>query len=370
MAEDYYDILHVKKNATQDEIKNAYRELAMKYHPDRNKDPGAEEIFKKVNEAYAVLSSPQKRQQYDTYGPEGFNQRFSEEDIFRGFDVNQIFRNFGIDFGDSEDIFSSFFGMPGRSGGRRARQMGSDILAHMSISLEDAAKGVEKEVSVRHVAACERCGGTGMEPGSRLLKCDKCGGSGQLRVTRRTPFGIMQTITTCDKCGGSGKIFETPCKECKGRGAVQKENKISVRIPKGIEDNTRLRLEGMGDFGRDGPGDLYIDVRVQKDSRFERQGSDVYYTLELPFYTALLGGGVEVPTLYGSEKVRIESGTQNGSTITLKGKGMPNPRRQGYGDEIIRIAITVPKKLSKEQKELIEKFKEGSSEKKGFFGVF
>jgi molecular chaperone DnaJ len=370
MSEDYYSVLHVKKDASQDEIKNAYRELALKYHPDRNKDAGAEEKFKEINEAYAVLSDPEKRQQYDMYGSEAFHQRFSEQDIFRGFDINEIFRNFGIDFGDTDDIFQSFLGFQGQRGGRRVRQTGNDILAHMSISLEEAAKGAEKEASVRHIVACERCGGTGMEPGSRLLRCDKCNGSGQIRVTRRTPFGIMQTITTCDRCGGSGKIVETPCKECKGHGSVQKENKISVKIPKGIEDNTRLRLEGMGDFGRDGPGDLYIDINVQKDSRFERRGNDVYYTLEIPFYVAMLGDTAMVPTLYGEEKVKIEGGTQNGSVITLRGKGMPNMRRSGYGDEIVKIVVTVPKRLSKEQKELIERFMDGDSGKRGFFGVF
>lgn len=195
MAKDYYDVLHVKKGAGQGEIKDAYRELALKFHPDRNKDPGAEEKFKEINEAYAVLSDPEKRQQYDMYGSEVFHQRFSEEDIFRGFNIDEIFRNFGIDFGDTDDIFQSFFGFPGRHG-RQRRQRGSDILARMSITLEEAAKGVEKEVSVRHIVACERCGGTGMEQGSKLLKCDKCGGSGQIRAVRRTPFGIMQTITT------------------------------------------------------------------------------------------------------------------------------------------------------------------------------
>ncbi|MGC8479003.1 MAG: molecular chaperone DnaJ [Candidatus Micrarchaeia archaeon] len=367
MGKDYYDILHVKKDATQDEIKAAYRELALKYHPDRNKSPDAEEKFKEINEAYAVLGDPEKRRQYDAYGPEGFNQRFSDEDIFRGFDINEVFRNFGFDFGDTDDIFSSFFGAP-QGGRRRRREIGNDILARMSITLEEAAKGTEKEVSVRHIVACERCGGTGMEPGSKLLRCDKCNGTGQIRATRRTPFGIMQTITVCDKCGGSGKIIETPCKECKGRGYVQKENKIKVKIPKGVESGTRLRLEGMGDFGRDEAGDLYIDIEVRKDERFEREGNNIRYTLKLPFNIAILGGEVEVPTLYGNEKLRIESGTQSGEEIVLKGKGMPNFKGQGYGNEIVKIEITVPKTITREQREALELF--SKPEKKGFFGIF
>jgi len=370
MAKDYYEILHVKKDASPEEIKAAYRDLAMKYHPDRNKSPDAEEKFKEINEAYAVLSDPDKRRQYDAYGPEGFNQRFTEEDIFRGFNVEEIFRNFGFDFGDTDDIFSSFFGFP-QQRGRRRRQVGNDILAKMSITLEEAAKGAEKEVSIRHIVACERCGGTGMEPGSRLLKCDKCNGTGQISVTRRTPFGIMQTITVCDKCGGSGKIIESPCRECKGRGYVQKENKIAVKIPKGIESGTRLRLEGMGDFAKDGAGDLYIDVTVQESKMFKREGDDIHYTLELPFYDAILGKSVEVPTLYGPEKIEIESGTQNGESIVLRGKGMPHFKGQGYGNEIVDIRITVPKHLTKEQRDIIEKFRESSDQgKRKFFGVF
>ncbi len=367
MTKDYYDILHVKKDATQDEIKAAYRELALKYHPDRNKNPDAEEKFKEINEAYAVLSNPEKRKQYDAYGPEGFNQRFSSDDIFRGFDINEVFKNFGFDFGDADDIFSSFFGTP-QGGRRRRREVGNDILARMSITLEEAARGAEKEINVRHIVTCERCGGTGMEPGSKLLRCDKCNGTGQIRVTRRTPFGIMQTITVCDKCGGSGKIIETPCRECKGRGYVQKENKIKVKIPKGVENGSRLRLEGMGDFGKDGAGDLYIDIEVRRDERFEREGNNVRYILKLPFNIAILGGEVEVPTLYGTEKIKIENGTQSGDEIVLKGKGMPNFRGQGSGNEIVRIEITVPKSITKEQREALEKF--GRTDKKGFFGLF
>ncbi|MEM3227512.1 MAG: molecular chaperone DnaJ [Candidatus Micrarchaeaceae archaeon] len=369
MAKDYYEILHVRKDASPEEIKAAYRELALKYHPDRNKSPNAEETFKEINEAYAVLSDPEKRRQYDAYGPEGFNQRFSEQDIFRGFDIEEVFKNFGFDFGDTDEIFSSFFGFP-QQNRRRRQQRGSDILAKMSISLEEAAKGAEKEVSIRHIVACEKCGGTGMEPGSKLLRCDRCNGTGQIRTTRRTPFGVMQTITTCDKCGGSGKIIEVPCKECRGRGYVQKESKISVKIPKGVENGTRLRLEGMGDFGRDGAGDLYIDISIQEDNRFRREGDNIRYSLQLPFYTAMLGGTVEVPTLYGMEEINIESGTQNGDKIILKGKGMPHFKGQGYGNEIVDITITVPRHITKEQREALEKFRSEDQSRKKFFGVF
>ena len=382
MAKDYYDILGVKKDASDSDIKSAYRTLAMKYHPDRNREPGAEERFKEINEAYAVLSDPAKRRQYDAYGPEGFNQRFTEEDIFRGFDFDQVFRSMGFNFGGMsgissiDDMFDSLFGMQsGRSRGRAA-DMGSDILARVTVSLEEAARGTSKRISIRHVKECPHCKGSGAEPGTEVVRCDKCNGSGQVRITRRTPFGMMQTISACPKCGGAGRVAEKPCRTCSGTGRVQGEDKIDVVIPKGVSSGTRLRVKGMGDYGSDRHGSLYIDVNVAQDERFERDGDNIHTVVDVPFYTAMLGGEITVPTVLGEETMHISPGAQNGDTAVLSGKGMPHFERQGSGDEIVEIRISVPRKLTKEQRDLIEKFAEGAGDRdsqprgKRKFGMF
>ncbi|MCL5404442.1 MAG: molecular chaperone DnaJ [Candidatus Marsarchaeota archaeon] len=362
MAKDYYDILGVKKNASGDEIKQAYRKLAMQYHPDRNKSPDAEEKFKEINEAYAVLSDPEKRKQYDTFGPEQFNRRYTEEDIFRGFDFQDIFRNMGFDvggaggfsgFGNIDDIFDSLFNTGSRGGSR-----GNDILAKVSISLEDAVRGATKQILVRHITACDRCNGTGAEPGSSMVQCPTCRGHGQVTATRRTPFGVMQTITTCPTCNGTGKIPEKKCKKCSGTGRIQKEEHIDVSIPRGVDSGTRLRLKGMGDYGDSHRGDLYIDIEVKSDPRFKREGDNLATAVRIPFYTAILGGKVEVPTLSGSKEITVSPGTQNGDTIILKGEGVPRFNRSGSGDEIIRIAIDMPKRLTQEQEEILRRYME------------
>jgi molecular chaperone DnaJ len=368
MAKDYYDVLGVKKSASADEIKDAYRNLALKLHPDVNKDKAAEEKFKEVNEAYAVLSDPEKRSQYDAYGPAAFNQRYTQEDIFRNFDVESIFRNMGIDFGFDNDIVSQMFGF----GPQRGADAGNDILARVDVTLQEAAHGASKTLGVRHIKACDRCSGKGYEPGTKLIKCESCGGTGQLRVTRRTPFGVMQTIGTCPKCGGSGKAFEKACKACNGRGSVQAEEKIDVTIPKGVMTGTRLRLRGMGDFGKGRRGDLYIDISVQRDREFAREGDNVQADLHIPLHIALLGGEMDAPTLDGDKKVRIEEGTQNGSKIVLRGCGMPHFNGSGSGDEILNITIDMPKHLTKEQKELVKRFSDmgEGGDKKRAFGLF
>ncbi len=374
MAKDYYDLLGVKKDASESDIKSAYRNLAMRFHPDKNKDPGAEEKFKEINEAYAVLSNSDKRRQYDAYGPEGFNQRFTEEDIFRGFDFDQAFRSMGFNaggmggFGSIDDMFDSLFGMQSRGPHGRTADMGNDILARVTVSLEDAAKGTTKRISVRHVKGCLRCKGSGAEPGTEVVRCDKCNGSGQVRVTRRTPFGMMQTISACPKCGGAGRVAERPCRTCSGTGRTQGEDRIDVTIPKGVSTGTRLRVKDMGDYGSDRHGSLYIDVVVAPDERFERRGDDLLTTVDVPFYTAMLGGEISVPTILGHEKLNIEPGTQNGEISVLKGKGMPRFNGPGAGDEVVTISISVPKKLSKEQRELMTKFAEASDGADGVHG--
>ncbi len=376
MAKDFYDVLGVKKGASLDEIKQAYRKLALQYHPDRNKSKEAEEKFKEINEAYAVLSNPEKRKQYDAYGPDQFNQRFSEEDIFRGFDFQNIFRNMGFDVGDQgfsgfgniDDIFDNLFNR-GSQYGQGTR--GNDILARIRLSMLEAVNGATKTLTIKHIAQCDRCAGTGAEPGSKVITCPTCNGRGQVANARRTPFGVMQTITTCPTCGGSGKVPEKKCRKCGGTGRIQKDDSVEVEIPKGVDTGTRLRLRGLGDYGTSRRGDLYIDVEVEPDPRFKRKGDDLVTTIHVPFYTAILGGTIEAPTIDGSESVKISPGTQSGDTAVIKGKGVPRFNRAGVGDEIIRIQVDLPKKMTQEQEELIRKYAEtegdSSSKKKRFW---
>ena len=376
MAKDFYDVLGVKKGASLDEIKQAYRKLALQYHPDRNKSKEAEEKFKEINEAYAVLSNPEKRKQYDAYGPDQFNQRFSEEDIFRGFDFQNIFRNMGFDVGDQgfsgfgniDDIFDNLFNR-GSQYGQGTR--GNDILARVRLSMLEAVNGATKTLTIKHIAQCDRCAGTGAEPGSKVITCPTCNGRGQVANARRTPFGVMQTITTCPTCGGSGKVPEKKCRKCGGTGRIQKDDSVEVEIPKGVDTGTRLRLRGLGDYGTSRRGDLYIDVEVEPDPRFKRKVDDLVTTIHVPFYTAILGGTIEAPTIDGSESVKISPGTQSGDTAVIKGKGVPRFNRAGVGDEIIRIQVDLPKKMTQEQEELIRKYAEtegdSSSKKKRFW---
>ncbi|MDE1856996.1 MAG: molecular chaperone DnaJ [Candidatus Micrarchaeota archaeon] len=376
MARDYYEVLGVAKSASPDEIKKAYRNLALKYHPDRNKTKEAEESFKEINAAYAVLSDPQKRKQYDTFGPEGFSQRFSEEDIFRNFDFDQIFRGMGIniDFGGfgggPDDMFNNLFGFP--SAGRVQRgEIGGDLLDDVNLKLSDVLEDTHKKINVRHVVKCDRCGGSGAEPGSKIATCATCRGSGQAKNTQRTPFGIIQTITTCPTCKGRGKSVEDPCSKCRASGHTTSENTIDVTIPKGVADGTRLRVAGQGNYGRDHTGDLYIDISVSGERGFQRDGDNVISELRVPLYVAVLGGEAEVQTLRGKSKVKIEPGTQSGSTIVLKGQGLPRFNSSRVGDHVVDVAVEIPKKLTPEQKELMKRFGDlDSDSKKRLFGIF
>jgi len=369
MAKDYYKTLGLGKDAAPEEIKRAYRDLALKVHPDRNKDPKAEAMMRDINEAYAVLSDPEKRKQYDTYGADTFNQRFTQEDIFRGANFEDIFKNMGANFGN-EDIFNIFGGGFGSMG--RSADVGNDILTNVTISLHDAAKGVKRNLNISHVKECERCSGSGAEPGSRVIKCPVCNGAGQMKETRRTPFGIMQTITACQRCGGAGKSAEKQCSRCRGGGRVHTEEKVEVEIPRGVSDGMRLRLTGMGDFGRDRTGDLYIDVAVQGDRTFERSGDNIIIEMHIPLHIALLGGEITVPSLDGERKLRIDEGTQNGARIRIDDAGIPHMKGGGQGDELVNITVDIPKRLSEEQKDLVRKLA-GTGEgdgKKRKFGVF
>ncbi|MBI3116199.1 MAG: molecular chaperone DnaJ [Thaumarchaeota archaeon] len=348
---DYYEILGVSKNATKEQIKGAYRKLALQYHPDRNKSSGAEEKFKEISEAYAILSDDEKRKQFDTFGREGVYQRYREEDIFRGADFSDIFRDLGFGFGGFDDLFSQFFGM----GGRRAPRRGQDLQYNIQLNLGDVATGVTKEIEVPRTEVCKACGGGGASPGTARRTCNICGGSGQVQKVQSTGFARLIRVESCGRCGGRGYQIDNPCKECRGRGLVRRSRRISVSIPAGIEDGhtRRLRREGEAVEGGVPPGDLYVVVSVTPHSLFRRDGSDVYHETKVGAFDAIAGGEVTVPTLYGDVKLTIPEGTQQGSMFRIKGKGLPRLNGGGKGDQYVVANIAVPKKLNSRQKDLL-----------------
>ncbi len=361
MTEDFYDVLGVNKNASAEEIKTAYRELALKYHPDKNSSKNAEERFKKINEAYAVLGNEDKKKQYDSYGPEQFNRQYSEEDIFRGFNINDIFKDMGfnIDFGGGAGYGSS--------------SRGGDILYKLKLTFMEAAKGTDKSIEIKHVSKCKHCNGSGGEPGSKIVKCSMCHGAGRVKRTVNTFFGAMQTVMVCNDCGGAGSFYEKKCKECRGKGGVVTTEKIDVKIPEGVKNNMRLKLDGMGDFSKDGSGNMYLDLEVSKDKIFELNGDDLLLTAKVPFYTAILGGEITVPTLNGTKNINITPGTQPGTEITIRNGGMRRLGTSYYGNEIITISIEIPKSLTSAEEEEIKKFRELRENKdndKKKFGFF
>jgi molecular chaperone DnaJ len=365
MTKDYYKILGVKKEATKEEIKKAYKKLAKKYHPDLNKDPEAAEKFKEVNEAAAVLADPQKRQQYDQFGTADFGQGAG------GFD----FRNFasqGFDF-DSifENLFSGF-GFGGFGGRRQRSRRGRDLLFDLTITLEEAAKGTKKKIEIDKLVECEKCKGTGAEKGSKMKTCEQCNGTGVSRQTRRTPFGVFQTQTACRQCQGRGEYIEDPCPECQGQGRHEKEVEIEVKVPAGVAEGTQLRVKGEGEAGFQGSaaGDLYLRIHVKPHKIFERQGRELYIKAPLPFTTACLGGELEVPTLDGKTKIKIPAGTQSGVIFRIKDKGMPDLHGYGKGGLNVEVYIDVPKKLTKKQKEALKSFDKDTKKKKKWWPSF
>ena len=367
MPQDFYDVLGVPKTASLDEIKRAYRQLALKYHPDRNKSKEAEEKFKTINEAYAVLSDEQKRRQYDTMGSEMFNQRFSEEDIFRNFDFQSIFKDMGINFGFGFPGMEQMFGFGGGMPRQPRKERGQDILYRMNVSLKEVADGVQKEIRIKHVKQCERCRGSGGEPGSSIVRCEKCNGSGYVSVVRNMGFTRLQTFNTCDRCNGNGRFPERKCHTCSGKGGVVADDMVKVDIPAGINDGMNLRLHGMGDASSGGPGDLYVEIHVQRDRQFERDGDDIVTHASIPFYTAILGGNIDVQTLHSSKKLEIEPGTQPGSRITMRGEGIKSLRGSATGDQVVVVDIDMPKSLSEKERKLLEELRD-LKEKKGRFG--
>ncbi len=371
---DYYEILGVDKKASIDDIKSAYRKLAMQYHPDRNKSPDAEEKFKEISEAYAVLSDQNKRQQYDQFGHAGIDMRYTQEDIFRGAapDIEDILREFGMGgFGGfgrgGGSIFDIFFGGGGREGPRR----GSDILYELSIDLEDAAFGKTVELEVPRTESCDVCGGSGAKPGTSPRTCPACRGSGQVSRTQNTPFGRFMTTSTCGTCRGRGEIIDSPCTTCHGSGTVQRRRKIEVKIPPGVDTGSRLRIAGEGEAGERGapPGDLYVEMNVRPHNIFTRQDGDIITEAKVSFTQAALGDEIIVPTLDGKIKMKIPPGTQNGQVFRLRGKGIPSLHISGKGDQLVRIKVEVPTKLNERQKQLLRELAEISGEKrsKGIF---
>jgi molecular chaperone DnaJ len=312
---DYYEVLGVPKESTKDQIKDAYRKLAMQYHPDRNKAPEAEEKFKEISEAYAVLSDDQKRSQYDNLGHAGFDQQYSSEDIFRGADFDSVFRDMG--FGD---LFRTIFGGGGFSGGYEQTNRGQDIGYNLEITLEEAAKGAEKEIQVPRTEKCDVCGGSGAKPGTSTKVCPRCNGAGRVQNMHKSGFGMFVQVTACPQCRGRGRLIETPCSNCNGSGLVRKRRKITVKIPMGIEEGSQLRLRGEGEMATSEgePGDLYVIIHILPNQLFVREGDDLYRVEMITFPQATLGADISVPTLEGPTLIKIHPGTQPGETIRVR----------------------------------------------------
>lgn len=347
---DYYEILGVDRNATKEEIKKAYRRLSKKYHPDVSKEPDAAEKFKEITEAYEVLSDDKKRANYDRYGHAEPNQGFGG---FGDMDFGG-FGGFGF-----EDIFDTFFG-----GGRRrdpnAPRQGADLQYTMTLSFEEACFGKETIIEVPREETCDTCKGTGAKPGTSPETCSHCHGTGQISIEHTTPFGRIINKKVCHHCQGTGQIIREKCSACRGTGKVKKRRKISVKIPAGIDDGQQLRVAGQGEPGINGgpPGDLYIIFRVRPHEFFERDGNDIFCEIPITFTQAALGDEIEVPTLYGKVKLKIPAGTQTGTRFRLRGKGVPDVKGYGVGDQHIRVRVVTPTKLTERQKQLLREFAE------------
>ncbi len=353
-AKDYYETLGVPKGAAKDQIKNAYRKLALQFHPDRNKSPEAEGRFKEISEAYAVLSDDEKRRQYDAYGREGVYQRYSQEDIFRGVDFGEFFRGRG--FGGFDDIFAQFFG----GGQAQTVSRGEDLTYHLQVGLEEIVADSNREIEVPRNEVCATCKGSGARPGTSPETCSTCRGTGQVQKVQSAGFTRLVRISACSRCGGRGYVIDSPCKECRGSGTVERTRKIRVMIPSGVEDGHTLRLRGEGNAGENGtpPGDLYVVVNVAPHRLFSRRESDVFMETKVGIVEAALGTELTVPTLYGDVKLSVPHGTQPGTIFKVKGRGLPRYGSWGKGDEYVKVGVEVPTNLNGTQKELLRKFSE------------
>jgi len=345
---DYYEVLGVPRNASSEDLKGAFRRLARQYHPDVNKSPDAEEQFKEVNEAYAVLSDAEKRAAYDRFGHAGVRGMGGVPDFT------------SVDFPDFADIFGDLFGFGGfGKGSRRVRnapRRGADLQYRLDLTFEQAVFGVEKEIEVAREELCSNCNGSGAEPGTSPTRCTTCNGSGEVRQVRQTLLGSMVQVTTCPTCGGQGEIISTPCSVCGGRGLVRRTRKKIVNIPAGVDTGTQIRLSGEGQPGLNGGphGNLYIVINVQPHKYFRRRDNDILLDLDINIAQATLGAEVEIPTVDGPARLKIPSGTQPGKILRLKGKGVPHLRGNGRGDQLVLVNVEIPTRLSPEQRQLFE----------------
>jgi len=371
---DYYEILGLSKSANSDEVKKAYRNLALKYHPDRvgaDKKKEAEEKFKEMSEAYEVLIDTQKKAKYDQYGHEAVDNSFKQggfewqdfhhfddlKDIFGEVDISDLFRSFGAGQGS----YGGSFGGGGRRGGARR---GSDLEFRIEISFDEAAFGAEKTIAIPRYEACEACGGTGAKPGSKKERCSSCGGHGQVSSSS----GFFNVVKTCDRCGGEGVIIKTPCTVCGGRGRVKTKRNIKVKIPAGVDTGSRLRVHGEGDGGEERGarrGDLYLILHVRAHEIFERHGADIYCEVPVDFVTATLGGEVEAPTLEGKIKLKIPAGTQGGRSFRLRNKGIAHLHDYGRGDQLVKVEIDVPSNPTLQQRTILKELAKASDKNPG-----
>ena len=375
---DYYDILGVSKNASPEEIKKAYRKLAIKYHPDKNPDDSsAEAKFKEAAEAYEVLGNAEKKQRYDQFGHAGVGGAAGGGFGGGGMSMDDIFSQFGDIFGGGGSPFDSFFGGGSRSSGRRSSgTRGSNLRIKIALTLEEIAEGVEKKIKVNKFTACNTCSGSGAKDGNSFNNCGTCGGHGSVRRVTNTILGQMQTTTTCPTCNGEGKIITNGCNSCSGSGRMRQDETITINIPAGVQEGMQLSMSGHGNAGeRGGPaGDLLIVVEEKKHEHLQRDNDNVIYDLYISFIDATLGASVEVPTLTGRAKLKIEPGTQGGKILRLRGKGLPSVQGYGRGDQLVNVNIWTPKVINKEERELLEKLNDSPNFKpqpgkndKGFF---
>jgi len=376
---DYYEVLGVNRNATKDDIKKAYRKLAMQYHPDRNPDDKtAEEKFKEAAEAYEILSHDDKRNNYDRFGHEGVRGSTFGSEGFSS--VNDIFSHFSDIFGGSS-IFDEFFGgsQRGRSRRRGSGTPGSDMRITLKLNLEEIATGVSKKIKIKKQVKCNECNGTGAQSGTSLKTCPVCNGAGEVKTVSRSVFGQFVNITACHNCNGEGQVVDSPCRKCSGDGRLQDETTINIEVPAGVQDGNYMTLRGEGNSGkRGGPsGDIIVVFQELPHQHFIRENDDIIYNLFVTFPQAALGSEVEVPTLNGKAILKIDSGTQPGKMLKMKGKGIRHLNYSGSGDQIVRINVAIPQKLNSKEKEIIKKLSEmpniktsSENEKKNFFSKF
>lgn len=368
MPRDYYEVLGVARGATEAEIKKAFRQLARKYHPDANRDdPNAAEKFKEINEAYEVLSDPEKRARYDQFGHAGVGAGGAGAGGAGPFGGGPFGQDFG-GFGGFQDIFDMFFGGDVMRGARpRGPQRGADLRVDLTLTLEEAARGLEREMTIPRLERCDTCGGSGARPGTQPAVCPVCRGAGQVQAVQQTILGRVATSRTCDACQGLGRVIEFPCPDCRGAGRVRRQRRVTVNIPPGVDTGHRLRLGGEGEAGeRGGPsGDLFVVISIKPHPLFRREEDDIYSEVRVPFTLLALGAEIEVPTLDGKATLRIPEGTQTNTDFRLRGRGMPQLRRGGRGDHYVRVIAETPTRLTEKERELLRQFARLRGERAG-----